>query len=157
MSGGTEYLVGLFRSHGAMVYARCRQILKDAAAAEDATQETFLRAQAALKRTAPENPTAWLYAIATNLCLSQLRRVRREVAEPVPEASSHDRSPENRDLVVRLLKNVDENVALTAWLCHVDGLTQDEAAELLAVSRRTVCDRLEKFASRSQRFLRRTA
>jgi DNA-directed RNA polymerase specialized sigma24 family protein len=64
-------------------------------------------------------------------------------------------SEENRDLVSRLLKNVNEDVAITAWLCHVDGFTQEEAAEVLSVSRRTICDRLAKFGKHSRRFLRR--
>jgi RNA polymerase sigma factor (sigma-70 family) len=155
--GSTNYVMALFRSHGAMVYARCRQILKNATAAEDATQETFVRAQAALKRSAPDNPSAWLYTIATNHCLSELRRERREVLEAAAEGAAGTHSPENRDLVFRLLKNVDEEVALTAWICHVDGMTQEEAAVLLSVSRRTIWDRLDRFAKRSRRFLRRSA
>jgi len=39
----TDRLTDLYRAYGPAIYARCRLLLADAAAAEDATQETFLR------------------------------------------------------------------------------------------------------------------
>jgi RNA polymerase sigma factor (sigma-70 family) len=145
--------LSLYRSHGAMVYARCRQMLRDGAAAEDATQEVFVRAHVAFGHRGPVNATAWLYTVATNVCLTELRRLRRPTEVVALEDCALNNS-EARDLVLRLLMNVPEDVALTAWLCHVDGMTQDETAEALGVSRRTVCARLERFQERSERFLR---
>jgi DNA-directed RNA polymerase specialized sigma24 family protein len=43
-------------------------------AAEDATQETFVKAEIALRRERPISPVSWLYSIATNHCLAELRR-----------------------------------------------------------------------------------
>jgi RNA polymerase sigma-70 factor, ECF subfamily len=153
------YVMSLFRAYGSMVYARCRQILKNQMAAEDAAQETFVKAQIALRRGRPTSPVSWLYSIATNHCLSELRRWTIN-ANSTGSLEENDRqittaSPEDRDLVIRLLRELDESVASTAWLCHVDGMTQEEAAEVLGVSRRTVYDRLEKFAERGRRLLQR--
>ena len=43
MPADDRQLALLYRRHGPAVYARCRRMLGDDAAAEDATQETFLR------------------------------------------------------------------------------------------------------------------
>jgi len=44
-----------------------------------------------------------------------------------------------------------------AWLYHVDGLEQDEVARVLGVSRRTVVNRLQSFATNARKFVRREA
>jgi RNA polymerase sigma-70 factor, ECF subfamily len=154
-----DYVLSLFRTYGGMVYARCRQILKDKMAAEDATQETFVKAQMALRRGRPLSPVSWLYSIATNHCLSELRRwtISANSTRRLDDSDGQltTASPEDRDIVIRLLRELDEPVAATAWLCHVDGMTQEEAAEVLGVSRRTVYDRLEKFAERGRRLVQR--
>lgn len=64
--------------------------------AADLTQETFMRAYAAISRdsAAIERPQAWLYRIATNVALSALRRKRRFEWLPLsviaPETGSGD-------------------------------------------------------------------
>lgn len=56
--------------------------LNDAAAAEDAAQDVFVKALSA--RSTPDNVRPWLYSIARNHCLNLLRsrRVRAEEAMP---------------------------------------------------------------------------
>ncbi|QSQ16919.1 RNA polymerase sigma factor [Myxococcus landrumensis] len=140
----------LYRTYGPSLYARCRQILGDDAAAADATQETFLRLHRQLDR-APDVPhaLAWIYRVATNYCLNQARdRHRRAlpVAE-VPDVPGLDseRLLEDRDLARRLIATAPPKVAEVAWLHLADGMTQDEVAQVLGISRRTVVNRLADF------------
>jgi RNA polymerase sigma-70 factor (ECF subfamily) len=60
-------LTRLYRQFGPVIFARCRNLLGENAAAEDATQETFLRVHRHLERT-PEEALGWTYRIATNYC-----------------------------------------------------------------------------------------
>jgi len=69
----------LFDRHRRRVYAGCRVFLQDAVAAEDATQETFLRAFQNLGRFTGGNFPAWLMRIAKNVCIDQWRRLKRQV------------------------------------------------------------------------------
>jgi RNA polymerase sigma-70 factor, ECF subfamily len=69
----------LFEEHAEMLYGLCVRRLGSRSDAEDAVQTTFLHAFRALRRgIVPESEAAWLTAIATNACRSQLRtRSRR--------------------------------------------------------------------------------
>jgi RNA polymerase sigma-70 factor (ECF subfamily) len=160
-----DKLVELYRAYAPVIYARCRRILKDERAAEDATQETFLRVHRHLaKAPDPQHALMWIYRIATNYCLNELRD---RGARPTPvddvderiggrERAMLDRMID-RDLVVRLLARVPAQMGEIAWLHHVDGFDQDEVARLLGISRRTVVNRLAKLKSVAQSYLRRIA
>jgi RNA polymerase sigma-70 factor (ECF subfamily) len=157
-----DKLTTLYRTYGPMIYSRCRRLLRDDAAAEDATQETFMRVHRHLEK-APDSREAlfWIYRIATNYCLNELRdrRQRPELQAELPELPSGDIETllGDRDLVARLVARSPAETRAAAWLHHVDGLDQAEVGQVLGVSRRTVVNRLAEFARNAQKFVRRTA
>jgi RNA polymerase sigma-70 factor (ECF subfamily) len=66
--------------HRRELHVHCYRMLGSFEEAEDALQEAFLRAWRAREtQTQDSNPRAWLYKIATNVCLDALRRNRRQV------------------------------------------------------------------------------
>jgi RNA polymerase sigma-70 factor (ECF subfamily) len=135
--------------------------LKDVRAAEDATQETFLRVHRHLARSPDvRDALRWIYRIATNYCLNELRD-RDARATPVDDLDERsDESADavvNRDLVVRLLSRVSVQTCEIAWLHHVDGIDQGEVARLLGISRRTVVNRLAELKRVAASYYRRTA
>jgi RNA polymerase sigma-70 factor (ECF subfamily) len=149
----------LFRRYGPVIYHRCRMILGDAAAAQDATQETFLRVQRHLQKI-PEadEALAYIYRIATNYCLNE-RRNQKHRAEPMaepPEVSeaSFEERVADRHLASHLMARVPAHLRTPAFLHYVDGLDQSEVAKVLNVSRRTVVSRLSEFQSRAKALLR---
>jgi RNA polymerase sigma-70 factor (ECF subfamily) len=155
-------IAALYAQFGPTIYARCRQILRDAAAAEDATQEVFFRIHKNLAVLAGQRQAlGWLYRAATNHCLNEVRNGRTRAhlisSAPAPVAPDAERRISERDLVVRLLRQVPADLALPAWLFHVDGLEQSEIAEICGVSRRTVISRLARFARRARQFLARSS
>lgn len=141
----------LYQAYGPLIYARCRKILGEDSAAEDATQETFIRAYKHLAKVKDvKEALPWIYNIATHYCLNVVRDSRRR-AEPVGElperAGAHaEESFGERDFLLRLLDQVDEKVRVVAWLHHMEGLDQGEVARVLGVSRRTVVYRLTELA-----------
>jgi len=148
----------LYNRFAPTIYARCRQILRDAAAAEDATQEVFSRIQEHLARIEGDRQAlGWLYRAATNHCLNEVRngRTRALLLATIPEPTDAD--PENRisqrDLVLRVIRDLPEELGLIAWLYHVDELEQAEIAEICGVTPRTVIARLHRFAELARRFL----
>lgn len=77
-SGNPDHFRVLFDRHKRRVYLSCKVFLQDASAAEDATQETFLRAFQNLARFGGGHFGAWLTRIARNVCIDAWRRRRRQ-------------------------------------------------------------------------------
>jgi RNA polymerase sigma-70 factor (ECF subfamily) len=146
-----ERIARLYRQYGPVIYSRCRRLLRDETAAADATQETFVRVMKHLDKAPPE-AMGWIYRIATNHCLNQLRD--RPVTVELPENLAAG-SPENlladRDQAARLLAALPEDLRDIAWLSYVDGLEQAEVAAALGISRRTVVNRLAELKRRAAR------
>lgn len=163
-SSSDELVTELYRTYGPVIFARCRRLLDDSAAAEDATQETFLRVRRHLEK-APDGrqALAWIYRIATNYCLNEIRnrKVRAEPREVLPEESG--RSPSavedalaDEDLARHLIRRAPEKLRVVAWLYHVDGMEQAEIAKVLDISRRTIVNRLAEFEENAKKFVLRT-
>src|SRR5919204_3458163 len=82
----------LYRSSRDDVYAYAAGLLRDRAAAEDVTALAFERAYRKRRRYDPHrgSPRAWLFGIARNAALDELRRRRRhaELAADPPDATA---------------------------------------------------------------------
>ena len=86
-----EAFEGLYRSSRDDLYSYVRGLLRDRSAAEDVTALAFERAFRRRRRFDPERGThrAWLFGIARNAALDELRRRKRQ-AEPADDAADPD-------------------------------------------------------------------
>src|SRR4051794_28903833 len=69
------------RSHRRELHVHCYRMLASYDDAEDAVQETYLRAWRGWAGFDGQHPRAWLYRIATNACLDLIRARSRHVPE----------------------------------------------------------------------------
>jgi RNA polymerase sigma-70 factor (ECF subfamily) len=89
--GDERAFVELTAPQRAALHAHCYRLLGSLHDADDALQETLLRAWRGIDRFEPRAPiAAWLYRIATNVCLRMLEQRKRGRAvdahlEPYPE------------------------------------------------------------------------
>jgi RNA polymerase sigma-70 factor (ECF subfamily) len=151
-----DQLADAYRRYGSLVVGRCRRILRDPAAAEDALQETFVRLWChADGFIAAESKVAWLYRVAERCCFDQLAR-RRHVGEPRAEPTTADsgRALEDREIILRFLYRLDERVQKVAVLHYLDEMTQDEIAAATGWSRQTVWKKLNWLRQRAERLRR---
>ncbi|MDP3499158.1 MAG: sigma-70 family RNA polymerase sigma factor [Myxococcales bacterium] len=131
----------LYARYAPVVFRRARRLLGRDADAWDAVQEVFQKMLTAHESFRGEaRPLTWLYRITTNLCLNMLRaRMLREPLLPLMEEASVDHEAlETRDLLRAWLKGLEPREQEVATLLFIDGLTQDEVADVLGLSRKTI-------------------
>jgi RNA polymerase sigma-70 factor (ECF subfamily) len=94
--GDPEGFTNLVEGYQRPVYNLCYRMLNNAAEAEDAAQETFLRAYLSIKRYDRNRPFAtWLLSIAAHYCIDQIRKRRMMIVsmEDLPFIELSDDSP----------------------------------------------------------------
>jgi len=141
----------LYADYGYFLFRRCYAFLGDSATAHDAVQEVFVRALShAQAFRGDASPRTWLCRIADHLCVDLLRRrsrspVRPQLDDGEPDLASHARSDDGDTLVLarRLLEQLGPESQRLAVLYYVDELTQEQLADELGISRRTVGKRLQ--------------
>jgi RNA polymerase sigma-70 factor (ECF subfamily) len=145
--------------------------MRDAAEAEDVTQETFVRAYGALDRfDGRSEPFTWMYRIAVNLSLNTIRsrkssRHSTTVDDPRIEGLLVERRPgiadpaavsADRELAVALCAGIDElsdTLRTTLVLVGVDGLSHAEASEILGCPEGTVAWRMHEARKQLKAYL----
>lgn len=150
--GAESRLATLYVEYREAIHARCRRILGDGDAAEDATHEVFVRAlrsRGALPPRGHEYP--WLLRIALNHCLNA-RRGQRRLERALAQLSREEPAVELeatvvlRDLWGRAVATAEEALLRPVLLRHVEGLGQEQIAALLGICRRTLNHRFARFS-----------
>ncbi len=140
----------LYRRKGALVLRRCRLMLGSHAVAQELMQEVFLRAW--LNRHAFESnavPLSWLYRTATHCCIDYLRKQKWESPkeahhiETIRPSTHPEKRIIDRQLLLRLMQELDPKLRELALLYYVDDLSQEECAKALGWSRRTIGKKLK--------------
>ena len=139
----SERFDALYRSTASDVFAYALTLLRDRAAAEDVTAAAFERAY---RRQATFDPArgsqrAWLFGIARNLALDELRRRRRHaalIADPEdasePPAHDDDEAAVRRAAVRAALASLPGRERELIALKFHAGLSNAEIARVLGVS-----------------------
>ena len=131
------------------VYRAIRAVVLDPAAAEDLTQETFVRAYKARHRYKPTAPPgAWLRRIGVNLAISYLRRQKLARFLPgrlyvAPSSREYDQA-EARDVVTKALAGLSPKLRAAVVLHYYEDMTREEIAVVLGVPAGTVASRIAK-------------
>ena len=100
-TGDAEYFAQIFARHRTLVFCACRRFFACPGSAEDATQETFLRAYQGMRRFQQGNVCGWLMRIAKNVCIDMWRK-RRPEAQSTGLDSVSPAEPESLDHVVAM-------------------------------------------------------
>jgi RNA polymerase sigma-70 factor (ECF subfamily) len=171
-AGNLPSFNALVSRHERAVYNVCLRMLRDVPAAEDATQETFLKAWTAISTFRGGLVRPWLLRIATNRCYDVLRaRTRRpadsldaELFESEPTWTSQTGSGEHPEQFAaraelsthleRALASLPDDQRIVVILSDLQGHPYDEIADITGVAVGTVKSRLSRARARLRDALR---
>ena len=143
-----ETLDQLMREHGSRLLRLCAMNLRDASLAQDAVQDTFLKAFRQFHRFRGDaDPLTWLTSIAMNVCrdyrrTAWFRHVDRHVEIDVLPAASSFTFPDNT--VIRAVTGLPPRYREVILLRYYQNMKQKDIAAALGLSDRAVRQRLSK-------------
>lgn len=160
----------VFETYHDRIYRYVLGIVKNAAEAEDLTQDTFLRAyRYGDSLRDPKAVRGWLYRIATHVCLDRLRQ-RKALVSLDSEEGENNRTPpvsdapspldiserkETSACVQRCLDFLPDKYRAVILMHEAHSLTAPEIADLLGVTVATVKIRLHRARQGLQQVMKR--
>lgn len=143
-----EILSEWMAQYGDLITRTCCLYLGDRGLAEDAAQETFLRAWRSMAQFEGRNnatPKSWLIRIAINTC-KNIRRTawfRRTDRSVTPEELPLPAGEEDRTLLLTV-QSLPDRQREVVILRYYHGMSLEETARTLGLSRSTAFHRLQK-------------
>ena len=148
----------LIDEHGKDLFRLCCMCLRDTYLAEDAVQETFLRAFKGLKGFRGESSKrTWLVRIAVNVCRSMrgnawFRHVDRRVAlDELP--LTVEGMPDGSITLLSEVMNLPRKEREAVWLYYYEDMKLREIAQVLGITTPAVSIRLSRARDRLRKAL----
>ncbi len=172
--GDRDAFAELLRRYETQIFNFSLRYLRSSDLAEDVTQDTFLRiVQRAAEFKHESRFSTWLYAIARNLCLDELRKHKhrrhpsleqgdqngRTLEEKVPDSrpgTSAERSAVSHEIraqVVLAVEELPEDQREVFLLRHVGDVSFKDIATITGVGENTVKSRMRYALERLQKSL----
>ncbi len=143
--GDVAAFASLYREYEGRIYGLALRMLLDPSRAEDATQEVFVRAWRKIDRFSGRSAFyTWLYRLAVNVVLNEIRRRGREpravdppesglesVAGPGPPPGGGAAGALDLERAITALPRQSR---LVFWLHDVEGYRHREIAEMLGIA-----------------------
>lgn len=127
------------------------RLVDDAVIAEDMVQDAFMKAWIYIEKGGEiDNFTAFMYRTLRNVCLSYLRDKRDMLGEEyIPDVEEDDIDTSFRDAEIwKAIDSLPEKCREIFLMSKRDGLSNEEIAEELSISVKTVKNQMTKAFSR---------
>lgn len=157
VQGRAEAFEQLVAPYERQVYFTCLRIMGNRQDAEDAAQESLLKAFRAFDGFRGEaKVSTWLYTIATRCCLDILRGHRKiisletlqeegwEAPSEVPSPYLQMETAERKRLLEAALTLLPDDQRAAIVLCDLQGLSYEEAAQALEAPLGTIKSRINR-------------
>ena len=149
-----EELLRLMDTYGGMLFSLCRMMLRDHHRAQDAVQETFIKAYKHIEYLPQlKNEKAWLIRIAVNICRDTMRTawfrhvIRSVDIAELPEVAAPQPADTDDSPLLEMVQSLSPKEREVLLLYYWQSLTPEEISSTLRINRATVYRRLEKARS----------
>ncbi len=154
-SQSSLYFDELYRRYAAKIFGKCISLLRNEAAAADATQDIFMKLLLNLSRFSGQSKfSTWVYSITYNFCIDVIRKQKkRQMQSSAPEDLPDEEVQEISDAelleikVNRLKMVLDEmnpNDKVILLMKYQDGMTIADIAEGMALTESAVKMRIKR-------------
>ena len=156
LQGDHSSYATLVERHKDMVFTIAYRMLKSREDAEEISQDTFMKAYQSLRKFRKESKfSTWLYRIVYNLCVSQLRKNKKQINSlddeektidiedthnKMEQLEAKDRSHYISQAIARL--NYDEKTIITLY--YQDELSVDEISDITQLNHSNVKVKLHR-------------
>ena len=140
-TGDLEALAQLYQRYMDLVYGVCLKYFKDSEKAKDAVMQIFEELIAKLRKHEVENFKSWLYQLAKNHCLMQLRTPKNLKTVELPDSvmqSEQDvhlngvlEKEENFQKLEYCMATLSEEQRKAVQLFYIEGKCYNEIVELM--------------------------
>lgn len=140
-SADLQVLAELYQRYMDLVYGVCLKYFKDAEASKDGVMQIFEELISKLKKHEVENFKSWLYQVAKNYCLMQLRTPKNfktvEIAESLMQNEENVHlngvleKEENLRRLEHCLTTLSNEQRRAVQLFYLDGKCYNEIVELM--------------------------
>jgi RNA polymerase sigma-70 factor (ECF subfamily) len=148
MAGDHDAFAALATANVDRMFGLARLIVRDVDRAEDATQEALVRAWRELPRLRdPDRFQSWLRRLLVSACYDEGRRLRRRaeialLSQHAPSGGDETSNVLDREQLDRAFRRLPMEQRVVVVLSHLEGLTNVEIADSLALPLGTVKSRL---------------
>jgi RNA polymerase sigma-70 factor (ECF subfamily) len=155
-NGDSEAFTFLVKTYERPVFNLCYRMLGNAQDAEDAAQETFVRAYQSLRRYDNNRPfSTWLLSIAAHYCIDQIRKRRVNIVsvEDLPVPDLPEQSPgmesnlnrkEEQQKIREVLGILDSTDRAAVIMYYWYDFSYDEICHALSLSMSALKSRLHR-------------
>jgi RNA polymerase sigma-70 factor (ECF subfamily) len=132
----------IYDAHADRIFRLAWRMTGDRAAAEDLTQDVFVRAFDRLRQfRGTARLGTWLYQLGISVILNALRRQRSREAREVPldpgvkaDTGAPGLEPDTRDRVRAAVRQLPEDLRIVVIMYDVEGYQHEDIAELVGIS-----------------------
>jgi RNA polymerase sigma-70 factor (ECF subfamily) len=150
----------LYTEYADWVYRKCLWYVRSQQDAQDLTHTIFIDIKDKSSSFRGEcSEFTWLYRVTMNHCFSWLRRAyrERERTEPFDETlfsapSRYASSSDQKMDISKIMRHADKKTAQILYLTAMEGLTQEEVAQIIGMTKRALNKRLAAFREKVLRF-----
>ncbi len=156
LSGDKNAFGTLVQKYGSSVYGLAYHLVRNFADAQDLTERALITAYERLFQLKdPSRFAGWLRKITMNICRMHLRKKKnrvvsieevdeRKLVSPRSSVKEDLIAKEKKDLVTKAMASLSEQSHLTLTLHYLDGMSYEEIASFLGVTRSAVDSRLQR-------------
>jgi len=142
------------------MYRVAWRLTGDSGTAEDLVQETFVQAWQKIDSLRDVSKMrSWMFAILRNQNLKAIRKQKPAVSSEVEAVVDHRTDEPDKDeqasVVQRAIQQLEDEQRMPILLVSMEGMSVDEASEILDIPRGTVLSRMHRGRKRLKEILNR--